>query len=672
MFDDDHLTAEQRRAATHDGGHLLVVAGAGTGKTTTLTARLAHLVASGVAPERILLLTFSRRSAAELLGRAEQLAGRRVTAACWGGTFHAVAHRLLRRHGRALGLEPGFTVLDSADGADLFALVRDETAGGEPVARRRPRKETLADIWSRCVNARTPLSQVLRRSFPWCVEDEAEIRATVEGYIDRKRRSAVVDYDDLLLGWDALLAVPQVASLLQGQFEHILVDEYQDTNALQADVLEGMCRGGTVLTAVGDDAQAIYSFRAATVRNILDFGPRFGADVLTLEQNHRSTPPLLAASNAVIAEAAERHPKELWSGRTGAARPSLVRCADEGDQSSAVCTRILDHLERGTPLRRQAVLVRTGHHSDGLELELTARRIPFVKYGGLRFLEAAHVKDLVCVLRLVENPRDELAWFRVLQLVEGVGPATARRAVADLCGDEGPVSRLAGGAGGALPPAALPDAADLAVALGEAHRLAPDRPGPAVERARAWLDPRVERRYGGAEARLADRDQLTLVAGAAASLARFLVDLTLDPPAATGDFAGPPSRDEDVLTVSTIHSAKGAEWDVVHLIHLADGNVPSDMATGDAEAIEEERRLLYVAMTRARDHLYAYAPLRWHHRPRGRDDAHGYGQLTRFFTPAVLARLDHDRPPPPPPGDGPMADHRPLATVDTRTRSLLE
>ena len=282
------------------------------------------------------------------------------------------------------------------------------------------------------------------------------------------------------------------------------------------------------------------------------------------------------------------------------------------------------------------------------------------------------MKDLVCVLRLVENPRDELAWFRVLQLVDGVGPATARRVVADLAARPDPLAHLAGGAGGTLPAATVPDGAALGVALGEAHGLAADRPGPAVERARLWLDPRVERRYGAAEARLADLDQLTLVAGAAASLARFLVDLTLDPPATTGDLAGPPSRDEDVLTVSTIHSAKGAEWDVVHLIHLADGNVPSDMATGDAEAIEEERRLLYVAMTRARDHLYAYAPLRWHHRPRGRDDAHGYGQLTRFFTPAVLARLDHDRAGPPPSDDGAPADHRPLATVDSRTRSLLD
>jgi DNA helicase-2/ATP-dependent DNA helicase PcrA len=624
MFDGvPALTPEQQVAVDAEGGHLLIVAGAGTGKTTTLAARLARLVERGTPPERVLLLTFSRRAAAELLHRAEQLSGREVAAAAWGGTFHAVANRLLRRHGRALGLDPSFTVLDQADTADLLALVRtelDEAAGAPPVPRnRRARKEALAAILSRCVNTGQPLSDVLRRSFPWCADERPAIKATFEAYTARKRTAQVLDYDDLLLCWAALLRVPDLARVLQAQFDHILVDEYQDTNALQADLLEGMAAGGAFVTAVGDDAQAIYAFRSATQRNILEFPSRFGARVVLLERNHRSTPAILTTTNAVIAEAAHRHPKTLWSTRQDGPRPELVTCTDEATQCDAVAGRILAHVERGVPLRAQAVLFRTGHHSDLLEIELALRNIPFVKYGGLRFLEAAHVKDLLCLLRLVENPLDELAWFRVLQLVDGIGPATAR------------VLARSGG----------PSDSDLVDALAAAR--APDlarRPGAQVEVMRDWLAPHVERRYPRPAARLADLEQLERAASAAPTLSRFLVDLTLDPPAATGDLAGPPHLDDDVLTLSTIHSAKGGEWDVVHVIHLADGNLPSDMSTGDEESIEEERRLLYVAMTRARDVLACYFPLRYHHHKRGRDDAHGYAQLTRFFTPGVLALLD--------------------------------
>lgn len=648
MFDMELLTPEQRRAAAHSGGHLLIVAGAGTGKTTTLAARLAHLIRAGVPAERIMMLTFSRRAAAQLLSRAEQLTGE-STARAWGGTFHAVANRLLRRHGRAIGLEPSFTVLDQTDTADLLALVRKELEGpadqqgaGSP-HRRRARKQTLADIHSRCVNSGLPLSKVLRVHFPWCAGERAEIRGAFEAYTARKRAHRVLDYDDLLLFWSALLQVPDVAALLQSRFDHILVDEYQDTNPLQADLLEAMAGGGATLTAVGDDAQAIYSFRAATHRNIMEFSVRFGAEVVMLEQNHRSTPSLVKATNAVIAEAASRHPKELWSARHDRGRPCLVRCDDETDQSRRVCDRLLHHLEQGTKLQNQAVLVRASHHSALLELELTARKIPFVKFGGLKFLEAAHVKDLVCLLRLVENPRDELAWFRVLQLADGVGPGTARRIAAGLLWpaslrfDPATVPGLEEGARSAL--------TELMEALDDARSLGPEAPGAAVERARLWLDPVVTARYPASGPRLADLAQLAEMAGSAASLRQFLADLTLDPPNSTSDLAGPPHLDEDFVTISTIHSAKGCEWDVVHVIHVTDGHIPSDLATGDAGAIEEERRLLYVAMTRARNNLYAYAPLRYHYRPAGRDDAHGFGQLTRFFTPAVIETLESVRAP---------------------------
>ena len=637
----DGLTEEQKAAATWTGGNLLIVAGAGTGKTTTLAARLAYLLRSGVPAERILMLTFSRRAAAELLNRAEQATGE-STANAWGGTFHAVANRLLRRHGRALGLEPSFTVLDQTDTADLLALVRNQLdpqgeEDREPV-RRRARKQTLAEILGRCVNTGSPLSQVLRQHFPWCAGERAEIRAAFEAYTARKRERQVLDFDDLLLLWGALLETPGVAAILHRQFDHILVDEYQDTNPLQADLLEGMAAGGARLTAVGDDAQAIYSFRAASHRNILEFPSRFAADMLLLQRNHRSTPSLVAATNALIAEAPVRHPKQLWSTREDLGRPVLMRCDDEADQCRRVCERILHHHEQGTRLQNQAILVRAAHHSSLAEVELTARRIPFVKYGGLRFLEAAHVKDLVCLARLVENPRDELAWFRILQLADGIGPGLARRLTAAMVqpgaalADAAAAARVPGQAAGMLE--------ELAVALEDCRRLGPEAAGPAVDRARAWLDPAVAARYPNAGARLADLEQLSGLAAAAGSLQRFLADLTLDPPSSTSDLAGPPHLDDDFVTISTIHSAKGCEWDVVHLLHVTDGHIPSDLATGDAEAIEEERRLLYVAMTRARNNLYAYAPLRYHYRPAGRDDAHGFGRLTRFLTPPVVELMD--------------------------------
>jgi DNA helicase-2/ATP-dependent DNA helicase PcrA len=638
MFDTT-LTDEQARAASHEGGHLLIVAGAGTGKTTTLAARLSHLVDSGVAPEAILLLTFSRRAAAELVARAEAATGQRVAAACWAGTFHAVANRFLRRYGRAIGLDPSFTVLDQADAADLLALLRDELRPPGAERRRRTSKDALAGIWSRCVNTRIPLTEVVDRWYPWCRDDVDELRATYAAYVERKRHDRVLDYDDLLLQWWALLRTPAVADVVAEQVSHVLVDEVQDTNALQGDLLEELARRGATLTAVGDDAQAIYGFRAATVRNILDFPARFGADVVPLTRNHRSTPEVLAAANAVMVEAAERHPKELRAERSSGGRPRLVTAHDEHAQAVAVCEALLDQAERGLPLRHQAVLFRTTHHSQVLQVELTVRQIPFVLYGGLRFLEAAHVKDLVCTLRVVENPSDALAWFRILQLVDGVGPATARRLTAAIptSGDLVAAAEVAGAG------ARSADLEQLDAVLSGAR--APElraRPGAQVALVRRWLDGRVERRHRNAEARRADLDRLEQAAGVAPSLDRFLTDLTLDPPSSTGDLAGPPHLDDDFVTLSTIHSAKGAEWDVVHVLHLADGCLPSDLTTGRPEEVEEERRLLHVAMTRARDELWLHVPLRYHHhRQNSRGlDGHGYAQRSRFLSPAVAARCD--------------------------------
>jgi DNA helicase-2/ATP-dependent DNA helicase PcrA len=638
MFEE--LNDAQREAVAHGEGPLLIVAGAGTGKTATLAARVARLLADGVRPERLLLLTFSRRSAREMTSRAERMAadaGAGIDASrIWSGTFHAVGNRLLRLHGRALGLDPSFTVLDQSDAADVLHLLRDEL-GFSGRERRFPRKETIAGIYSRTVNAGEPLGDVLRRRYPWCIDEADGLRDIFRAYTERKRAQHVLDYDDLLLFWKALATSPATRTQLADMFDHVLVDEYQDTNALQADILEGLRPADTRrnLTVVGDDAQAIYGFRAATVRNILEFPERFpGATLVRLERNYRSTPPILDASNAVIALSPQRHEKTLWSSRRGEGVPTLRTCLDEAEQCDAVCEAVLAHREEGVPLKEQAVLFRAAHHSDHLEVELTRRNIPFVKYGGLKFMEAAHVKDTLAIVRVLENPHDEVAWFRVLQLPEGMGPATARRlmlAIGVRTSDDGsPLLRFLDEPID-VPKAGLEGIQELRSALRGCADETVLSPAAQIERLRTFLAPVFARRYDASVARLRDLDQLAALAAGYEARGRFLAELTLDPPSSTGDLAGPPLLDEDWLVLSTIHSAKGLEWDVVHVIHAADGMIPSDMATGDDDEIEEERRLLYVALTRAREALHVYRPMRYYRKPKG--DPHSYSQLSRFLEP---------------------------------------
>ncbi|CAN5618960.1 ATP-dependent helicase [soil metagenome] len=664
----DELNDDQRRAVTYDGDSLLVIAGAGSGKTKTLASRVGYLLEQGTPPERILLLTFTRRAAREMLARAELLGGGRAAGKVWGGTFHAVANRLLRMHGRAVGVQPNFTVMDQVDGADLMNLVRAELELGEG-ERRFPKKDNIAAIYSRTVNARSPLAEVLDRHFPWCSDSIEGVRSIFRSYVERKREQAVLDYDDLLLYWNAMAGAPGGDRTVGRLFDHILVDEYQDTNALQADILRNMRRCNAKIMVVGDDAQAIYSFRSASIANILGFPEEHpGTDTVKLERNYRSTEPILRASNAVIAQAPRRYSKELWSTRTSERKPSLVSCEDETQQSDMVCCSVLEHRERGIELQRQAVLFRASHHSAMLEVELARRNIPFVKFGGLKFLEAAHVKDLLCLLRILENPSDELSWFRVLQLLDGVGAATARKVMGalgvrvgasrapadDRDGSASPLRRLLE-APPRVPAAARAELAALRAAFGACL----DDNVPAatqIERIRRFYEPVLWRVYDAAPSRVADIEQLEQMASAYGSRARFISDLTLDPPSSTGDLAGAPALDEDYLVLSTIHSAKGCEWDVVHVIHAADGMIPSDMALGDEEGVEEERRLLYVAMTRARDDLRVFFPLRYYHRRAGLDDTHNYAQLTRFI-PEPMRGLFERRG-----GSAEIADDPPAAT----------
>jgi DNA helicase-2/ATP-dependent DNA helicase PcrA len=660
------LNPAQRAAATFNSGPLLIIAGAGTGKTNTLAHRVAYLIANGLSPARVLLLTFSRRSAREMTKRVEnifasnsrpsalnglKLPPANTTSQIWGGTFHAIANRLLRLHARPLGLGETFTVLDRSDAEDLLNDVRSDLALDKGDVRF-PRKGTCLAIYSRCVNAQGPVEAVLKSHFPWCMAYSDPLKALFKAYTQRKQEQNTLDYDDLLLYWKFLMDEPALAEEVRKRFDAVLVDEYQDTNLLQAGILRQLSPDGRGLTVVGDDAQSIYSFRAATVHNILDFPKTFpAATVLKLEQNYRSVQPILNATNAVIALCPQRYNKDLFSVRRSEQKPRLVTLMDEEQQSDYIIKRILEHHEAGISLRRQAVLFRASHHSDALEVELSRRNIPFVKYGGLKFLEAAHVKDVLCILRLADNPRDTVSASRVLQLLDGVGPAHARRAVQYLQANQYELKSWAHLA----PPAAASEQWEGFVKL--LLKLAPDDLPLAEQVAdvRKFYTPILERRYDQSQVRLRDIEQLEQIAGNFAKRTSMLADLALDPPNNTQDLAGPPLREEDYLILSTIHSAKGCEWDCVYVLHAADGNIPSDMATGSEEEVEEERRLFYVALTRAKDFLEVCFPLKYYHKKRPAGDRHSYAQLTRFLPEAVLPHFERVRLGPPPAAEVPSS-----------------
>jgi len=596
-------------------------------------ARVALILESGADPNRVLLLTFTRRAAGEMIGRVAAAAPDRHATQVWGGTFHAMANRLLRTFGQAAGLSTGFTVLDNSDSTDLMGMVRTEQGFGEK-GKRFPRKETVAGIYSRMVSSQAKLADVLDTDYPWCADHADDLKVIFTEYTKRKRANKVLDYDDMLLFWRGLTAGP-VGDELRRMFDHILIDEYQDTNPVQADIVRGMCRHDTDLCAVGDDAQAIYGFRAATVENMWSFSKHFpGATTITLDQNYRSTMPILAVANGLLRQSKDHYEKQLWSTRIDGVRPTLVTHNDEGDQSRYVATAVLDARERGMDLRDQAVLFRNGHHSDGLELELTRRDIPYRKYGGLKYLEAAHVKDLLALMRILDNPADQLAWHRVLSMLEGVGPATLRRLSDELGIDDQAdesLSLFIDGVG-KVPSAAGQQSTELRTAFSDCAT-GEMKPSEQVDRLKGFCSMVFPTRYNNSAARIADIDQLAATAANYSSRGRFLTELTLDPPSKTGERAGPPHLDDDWLTLSTIHSAKGLEWRAVHLIHAADGNIPSEMSLGDDVGLGEELRLAYVAMTRAKDELTVNFPLRFHVNRRALDDKHVYAQLSRFVEP---------------------------------------
>ena len=643
------LNQSQLRAVTYGvpsslpfrSGPVGVIAGAGTGKTKTIAYRVAHLIVNGVDPRRIMLLTFTRRAAVEMTRRVKNvLADVSDTANCdltWSGTFHATGARLLREYASRVGLKPSFTILDRSDAADLMNLVRHDLRQSEKKSRF-PKKDTCLAIYSFAVNSGLTLENVLLEQFPFCGEWEDELRSLFAGYVEAKEKQNVVDYDDLLLYWAEMMADADLAGEIGERFDHVLVDEYQDTNRLQAKVLMRLKPDGQGVTVVGDDAQSIYSFRAATIRNILDFPNQFKppAQIITLEQNYRSTQPILDTCNAVMSLAKERFTKNLFSDRHSKQKPGLTMVVDETAQARYVADQILRAREEGIPLKSQAVLFRASHHSAQLEIELARRNIPFVKYGGLKFLEAAHIKDVISVLRWGENPKDRVAGFRVLQLLPGIGPATASKILDGLAAlaDVGDLSVVE-------PPKATADDWPGFVALFKAiHK--PKEPWPAdIHFVRVWYEPHLARLYDDAPVRMPDLAHLEQIAGTYKSGEKFLTELTLDPPDATSGRARTPNVDEEHTILSTIHSAKGQEWTAVRILNVVDGCIPSDMATGTPEELEEERRLLYVAMTRAKDELDLIVPQRFYTYNQSRTgDRHLYASVSRFIPDTIHRTFD--------------------------------
>jgi DNA helicase-2/ATP-dependent DNA helicase PcrA len=646
----DTLNPEQRRAVEHGSEQgsaaapLLVIAGAGSGKTNTLAHRVAHLIVGGADPRRVLLMTFSRRAASEMTKRVERIArkilgdkaGIMTDALTWAGTYHGIGARLLREYAEQIGLDPAFTIHDREDSADVMNLVRHEK-GFSKTESRFPTKGTCLSIYSRCVNAEMPVEQVIGTSYPWCAGWVSELKELFAGYVEAKQKQNVLDYDDLLLYWAQMVGDPNLADDIGGRFDHVLVDEYQDTNRLQSSILLALKPGGRGLTVVGDDAQSIYSFRAATVRNILDFPAQFSpkAEIITLDRNYRSTQPILSAANGVIDLARERFTKNLWTERTSSAKPRLVAVRDEADQARYIVERILETREEGALLKQQAVLFRTSSHSGPLEIELTRRNIPFVKFGGLKFLDAAHVKDVLALLRFVENPRDRVAGFRVLHLLPGIGPASAQRILDSMSEAADPLAAISNLP---CPPRAGDDWATFIETI--ANLRYSEWPSD-LERARLWYEPHLDRIHEDADIRRGDLIQLEQIASGYPSRERFLTELTLDPPDATSDQAGVPLLDEDYLILSTIHSAKGQEWKSVYVMNVVDGCMPSDLGAGTSAELEEERRLLYVAMTRAKDDLHLVIPQRFFtHGQRSQGARHVYASRTRFIPEKLLGLFE--------------------------------
>ena len=625
------LNAQQLAAVTAGEGPSLVIAGAGSGKTRTLVYRVAYLIDSGIDPSQILLLTFTRKSSQEMLDRAGELIGVR-SERVRGGTFHSVANMLLRRYGRSIGLEPGFTILDRGDAEDLIALVRAQLGLNEK-DKRFPRKGTIAEMFSKSENTLRPLAEIVVEEFDHFSDHLEALEQLQRGYQASKRQRQLVDYDDLLVLLRRLVMEDEgVRRTISSLYRYILVDEYQDTNRLQADVVRHLASTHQNVMVVGDDAQSIYAFRGATFKNIMEFPSLFpGTIIYKLEENYRSTQPILNLANTIIEAATERYSKHLFTRKLDGPLPVLVEAAGENAQSRFIAQKILELREEGVPLSEMAVLFRSSFHSFDLEIELSRHGLPFIKRGGVKFIETAHVKDLLAHMRVVANPLDAVSWHRVLMLVEGVGPKKAQDVMAALVKSDKPYQALremTGRSGKGLK--------DLALTLESLAGSGDLRPAEQVNHIYEYYLPILKTQYDDYPKRMRDLDHLQTIAEGYREVETFLSDLALEPPDGSAAGVEATDRDDERLVLSTIHSAKGLEWQCVFVIWIVDGRFPSVYSFSEDEGLEEERRLFYVSVTRAKRHLYLTYPINVFDRGSGMI----LSKPSRFLDPVLPGQLD--------------------------------
>jgi DNA helicase-2/ATP-dependent DNA helicase PcrA len=613
------LNEEQFQVATANPGAALVVAGAGSGKTRAITYRVAYLIEQGVAPARIMLATFTNRAAREMLRRVELLTSGGDVKRVWGGTFHRIANLILRRHAASLGYESNYSILDSEDARDFLAACVDE-AGIDTRARRFPKAEILQDIISFGNNTDRPLEDVIARRYPHFEPLTNAVKRVDAIYMERKRERNVMDYDDLLLNWKRLLMEkPDIAALYADQFQHILIDEYQDTNKLQAEIVDLLGVKHRNVMVVGDDAQSIYAWRGAEFTNIYEFPTRYPeAHVFRLEINYRSTPEILALANVSIASNRKQFPKTLRPARDSRGMPpALIPARDADQQAAFIASRILELRDEGIPLEEIAVLYRSHYHSLELQLELTRRGIPYRVRSGVRFFEQAHIKDVISYLRVITNPRDELAWKRILRMIPNVGNQTANRIWERLAFAPDPLALVRREDFNAAPKRGAGWTEFLALLESLVQDETRGNPSRQIEiiLARGY-EAHLANNYENAEARLEDLRQLALYSSRYNSTEDFLSELALlsterytAPQAVAGEDVVMGGDEDELLTLTSVHQAKGLEWRAVFIIWAADGKFPSPRSLRDAEGEEEERRLWYVALTRAGEQLYITYPL---------------------------------------------------------------
>lgn len=598
---ENELNTAQLEAVKSIYGPHLIIAGAGSGKTRVLVYRVAYLVQQAILPDEILLLTFTRKAAQEMLRRAALLLDGRCQKVA-GGTFHSFANMIIRRNASLLALPNNFIILDQSDAEDTINLIRTEL-GFSKSKERFPRKDTLLEIISKSINKSQKLGEVIYDNYPQFLHLEPQIKKIWDEYVKYKQAKFLLDYDDLLVNLKNLLSIhTSLRHSLSRKYKFIMVDEYQDTNRLQAEIIYLLSAEHKNIMVVGDDSQSIYSFRGANFKNIIDF-PKIFKDtkIITLEQNYRSTQPILNLTNEVISYAEEKFEKHLFTKKPSVNLPVFIDAEDESAQSRYVADKILELREEGVELSDIAVLFRSGWHSNDLEVELASRNIPFVKYGGQKFVEAAHIKDILSFLRITYNLSDTVSWYRALLLMQGVGPKTAAAIISEIMADK---NRLV------VSESLIRKSRDLSVFLETLKKVLPENYRPS-ELIRIFLDyyqPLLKEKYDDYNKRLNDLDSLEHIASRYNSLEEFLADMALEPPERSIVERARKDRDDSPLTLSTIHSAKGLEWHSVFLIYVAEGHLPSYLSLEDKEAVEEERRLFYVAMTRAKENLFLIKP----------------------------------------------------------------